>query len=381
MKKTLWTIGTIVIIALVIFLIGKFSKITSETGLDKDRQVIKIGVIAPLTGVRADAGEFTQNALKIAEKEIAENENLKYKLEFILEDTKYEPPVAVSALRKLLDFDGVKYVIGPYGSSEVMAAAPVAEEAKTIMLLTGAQSEEISQLGDYIFRIIHNSAQEAPVFAKFVAKKMKSDTLHFLVINSAISDPYLKSFRPSFEAEGKKIGVIEKFDQKATDYKTELAKIKVKNPTDIFLLASPKMVGLILKQANELGIKAQFYNIGVEGPEIFPIAGQLAEGLLYPYSYDNQSAEPRVKEFYENYLKNYGKTPDTIAANSYDAAHLLGGCLEKNGDNVELVKQCLYDTKNFKGASGTFSIDANGDAVKDIFIKTIKNGQYVRFVE
>lgn len=380
MNKTFWIIGVIVVVLLLItFFVGNLSDPAEP--LTQGKQIVKIGVLAPLTGVRADGGEFTRNAIKIAEEEIAENKNLKYQLEFFLEDTKYEPPVAVSALRKLIDFDNVKYVIGPYGSSEVMAAAPVAETAKTIMIITGAQSEEISQLGDYIFRIIHNSAQEAPVFAKFVAKKMKSDTLHFLAINSAISDPYLKSFRPSFEAEGKKIGLIEKFDQKASDYKTELVKIKNENPTDIFLLASPKMAGLILKQANELGIKAQFYNIGVESPEIFPIAGQLAEGLFYPYSYDNQSGEQRVKAFYESYLKNYDKVPDTIAANTYDAIYLLSGCFEKNGDNVESVKQCLYETTDFRGASGTFSIDKNGDAVKDIFIKTIKDGQFVRFFE
>ena len=201
------------------------------------------------------------------------------------------------------------------------------------------------------------------------------------MINTAITDPYLKSFRPVFEATGKRIGLIEKFDQKATDFKTELTKIKAANPTDIFLIASPKLVGLILKQANDLGLKAQFYNIGVEGPDIVLIAGPLAEGLLYPYSYDNHGREQEVKIFYEKYQQKFGGEPDTLAANSYDVAYLLSECLEENGDDVEKVKICLYNTKDFKGASGMFSIDQNGDAVKNIFIKIIKNGKFVRFSE
>lgn len=373
------TLKTIIWLVIAILLLWGAVVIFDGKKVETEKETIKIGVVMPLTGVRADAGEYTQNALDIAEAEINSDEERKYRIEFAIEDTKYEPPVAVSGLRKLIDFDKVHYVIGPYGSSEVNAAAPIAEQAGVVMVLPGAQSEEISQLGDYIFRVIHNSAQEAPVFAKFVAGNIKSDTLHFLAINTAITDPYLKSFRPAFEAEGKKVGLIEKFDSKATDFKTELTKIKAKNPTDIFLLASPKMVGLIIKQASELGIKAQFYNIGVEGPDIVAVAGPLAEGLLYPYSYDSKGSEPRVSAFYEKYVSQFGSEPDTIAANSYDTAYLLSDCFEKVGDSAVAVKDCLYTVKDYAGASGTFSIDQNGDAVKNIFIKTIKDGKFVRY--
>lgn len=373
LKMVIWLIVLILVVFVISKIFGEEKVVTAET--------ISIGVLAPLTGPRADAGEFTKNALALAEEEIQNNQDLQYKLKFLHEDTKYEPPVAVTAFRKLLDFDKVQYVIGPYGSSEVLAVAPVAEQSKVVLVVTGAQSDEISQLGDYIFRIIHNSAQEAPIFAKFVAGKMKSDTLHFLAINTAITDPYLKSFTPSFEAEGKKIGVVEKFAQTATDFKTELIKIKSQNPTDIFLLASPKLAGLIIKQANELGIHAQFYNIGVEGPDLVGIAGPLAEGLLYPYSYDNHSSEPRIKDFYQKYMDRFGKEPDTIAANSYDAAFMLSHCLEENGNDVEKVKSCLYTIKDFNGASGIFSIDQNGDAIKNIFVKTVRDGTFVRYEE
>lgn len=377
MNKTIKIIIWVVVLAVIIW--GAVALTGKKNATPTEKQTIKIGVVMPLTGIRADAGEFTKNALDIARTEINSNQNLKYRIDLAMEDSKYEPPVAVSALRKLLDYDKIHYVIGPYGSSEVAAAAPIAEQAGVVMIIPGAQSEEISQMGDYIFRVIHNSAQEAPIFAKFVAGKLKSDTLHFLAINTAITDPYLKSFRPVFEAEGKKIGLIEKFDQKTTDFRTELTKIKVKNPTDIFLLASPKMVGLILKQANDLGVKSQFYNIGVEGPDLVSVGGRFAEGLLYPYSYDAQGSEPRVKAFYEAYTNKFGVEPDTIAANSYDAAYLLSGCFEQYGDNAMAVKNCLYNVKDFNGASGAFSIDQNGDAIKNIFVKTVKDGKFVRY--
>jgi len=367
-RSILWLVVLALIIAGV-FAIGR----QKETG------AIKIGVIAPLTGVRADAGEFTKNALAIAEEEINADSARRFKAQFIFEDSKYEPAPAVSALRKLIDVDGVHYIIGPHGSSEVLAVAPVAEQGKVLLIAPASQTSEVSQAGDYIFRVIHNSAQEAPVSAAFVGKKMKSDTAHFLALNTAITNAYLKDFPPPFEAAGKKIGLVEKFDSRAGDFKTELVKIKAKNPSDIFLIATPKHAGLILKQASDLGIKAQFYNIGVEGPELIQLAGSAAEGLLYPYSYDSTGDGGKTKHFYDAYTARFAREPDTVAANVYDAAFLIADCIEKVGNEVEDVKQCLYETANFNGASGVFDIDDNGDAVKTIFFKTVKDGKFVRY--
>ncbi|MEK7579430.1 MAG: ABC transporter substrate-binding protein [Patescibacteria group bacterium] len=369
MKKTLWIVGIIIVLLIIVAAASRSPKEASG-------EPIKIGVIAPLTGARADAGEYIRNALVLAQEDI-EKSSRRNSFEFVVEDSKYEAPTAISAYRKLVDFDGVKYIVGPYGSSEVMAVGPVAEEAKVVLLLPGAQSDEISALGDYIFRIIHHSAQEAPVFAKFIAEKMKGDTLHFLLLNTAITEPYLKVFTPAFENSGKKIGFTEKYDVTTTDFRAGLLKIKNLEPSDIFLIATPKHAALILEQARELGITAQFYNIGVEGPELLTTPNGAAEGLLYPYSYDNRSDEKTISTFNNAYLSRFGTVPDTVAANAYDAAMLLVKCINRVGDDVTRVKDCLYETKEYAGASGTFSIDENGDAIKTIIIKTIKNSQFV----
>ncbi len=340
---------------------------------------IRVGAILPLTGARADGGEFGRNGLAIAEGEINADSRRKYKIEFIYEDSKYEPQTAVTAFQKLKGLDGVKYIVGAYGSSETLAIAPLAEQSKIILMTPASQSDEISESGDYIFRIIHNAAQEAPVFARFVAGKMKGDTIHFLAQNTDITPSYLKNFRPIIEQAGKKVGLVEKFEAKTADFKTHLSKLKERKPTDIFLIAIPKHAGLILKQAAELGMQAQFYNIGVEGPDIVSIAGTEAEGLLYPYSYDSQSDEEEVRSFYRKYLERYGKSPDTVAANAYDIAYLLSDCFEKNGDDVEKTKRCLYGTKDYRGAGGKFTFDENGDAIKQFIVKTIENGQFVKY--
>ena len=100
---------------------------------------------------------------------------------------------------------------------------------------------------------------------------------------------------------------------------------------------------------------------------------------MYPYSYESAGNSGKIKRFYDTYTTRFASEPDTVAANVYDAAFLIAGCVERVGDEVEKVKQCLYEMNDFNGASGVFSIDENGDAVKAIFFKRVKDGQFVKY--
>jgi len=370
-SKKWWVGGVVVIIIIIIAVIVTPSK---KIG------TINIGIIGPFTGARTEAGNFMKNALMIAEKEINTSNSKKFKINFIYEDSKYEPPVAVSAYQKLKNVNLVNYLIGPMGSSEVLAIAPLAEKDKTLLITPGSQTDKISQAGDYIFRLMHKNSHEIPSFGKLIASQIKDSPLYVISINTDIAEPYSSGLKSILETNGSTLGVMEKVDPKEVDFKTVLLKLKVQNPKYLLMIATTKQEGLIIKQANDLGLNiSKYFGLGVEGPEIVDIAGKLAEGLLYPYSYDSSSLEKNIIKFKNKYIETYNKEPDAIAANSYDAAYLISGCLEKVGDNVNLVKQCLYDTRDFEGAGGKFSIDSNGDAIKEIFIKTIKDGQFIKF--
>ena len=353
------------------FLLAVFSPVQAE--------IVKIGILAALTGVRADGGAYLRAGVSIAQNEIGEDPARKYKLQFIFEDSQYLPQTAVSAFWKLKNVDHVNFIIGGQGSSDTLAVAPLAERTRTIFITPAAGSDEISDAGDYIFRTMHNTAQEAPVSSKLVAGQMKGDTIHFLALSTAITPSYLKHFKPAIEKRGKKVGLVEEFDALATDMRAQITKIKSEGATDVFLLATPTQLGLIMKQSQGLGFKPQFYTMGVQGPETIKVGGDAAEGLLYCYSYDDESREPQVRRFLEKYSALYQDAPDGIAANAYDAAYLLSDCFEKTGPEANAVKTCLYQVHEVHGASGTFSFDNNGDAVRRFIVKTIRDQKFVKY--
>lgn len=66
-----------------------------------------------------------------------------------------------------------------------------------------------------------------------------------------------------------------------------------------------------------------------------------------------------------------------FAVNAYDAVYLVKLAIEKGGYNGEGIENALYSIKDFPGVNGTLSFDKNGDVVKPLTIKTVKNGKFV----
>jgi branched-chain amino acid transport system substrate-binding protein len=190
-------------------------------------------------------------------------------------------------------------------------------------------------------------------------------------------------FEKEFENLGGKILISEGFEQDAKDFRTQLIKIKAKNPKVIFIPVYYIEAGLILKQAKELGIKAQFLSgDSIEKPEFIEIAGELAEGIIFGApTYDPESKESLIKNFVDKYQSKFGKKPTVVAAHAYDATNIIALTLEKCEENATCIKDELYKIKDFPGVSGKTSFDKNGDAIKEILLKTVKNGQFVLYEE
>ena len=348
------------------------------------KETIKIGVVLPLTGPSADGGNYVKNGLLLAQDELNKAEDnadqdLAYHYELLFQDSMYDPKTAVSAVRKLIDSDQVKYIVGAQGSSETLAITPIAEENKVILITPGSQSDKISQAGDYIFRTQVNTAQESPFLAEHIFKAIGSKPLGLLLLNTEYGESIINNFNPKFESLGGNIAGVERFEPKETDYRTPLSKLKEKGARFILMGALRQNGGHIIKQAKELDMKVRFFATSpIEGKELLEIAGEAAEGLEYSYPYDPKGSGKEEKEFREKYKAVYGSENEMLSANGYDTLKILSQCIEQEKSDVEKVKTCLYTIKEYAGASGVFSLDQNGDAVKHMIIKTVKDRTFIK---
>lgn len=350
-----------------------------NVGCSKKSKEIKIGVINSLTGSGAPYCENLQNALLLAEKEINLSGGIKgRKIKLIMEDDKTSPTVAVSAMNKLVNVNKVPVIIGPASSSSVMACAPIANKTKTVLLSPGAASPNITEAGDFIFRNRASGAAEGIEIAKFAYKKLRLRKIAILYINTDYGPGFSKAFETQFTQLGGHIVGVETYDQGATDFRTQITKLKRLNPDGVYLVGVPIEAGNILKQSSEMGFTTQFLTNNMESPDLIKIAGKAAEGIYFAIpAFDPNSPHPKVQEFVKKYRAKYGRDPDMFAVNAYDAVYLVKLAIKKGGYNGERIKNAFYGIKDFPGINGNLSFDENGDVVKPLTIKTVKKGKFV----
>ena len=372
MKRNIWIgIGIIVVVALAILLIVTQTK--------KEPEEIKIGAILPLTGDTAKYGQNTKNGIDLALEELNLNGGIdNHRIYVIYGDSQLDPKKAVSIFQKMITVNKIILFLGPLGSSEVLAVAPIANKKKVIILATAASSPQITNAGDYIFRNVMSDLFDGRAVAEFAFNNLGKKTAGIIYVNNDFGIGLKESFKSFFEEYGGKIVSDETFNSGDTDFRTQLTKTKKAAPEVVFLAGQSEM-GYILRQAAELGIKTQWVSFSMfEDPEILKIAGKAANGVYYTYRvFDPESDILVVKKFYENYKRKYGQEPDIFAGLSYDAVRILAYAIEKGGEDIERVKDALYNIRNFPGVVGKTTFDKNGDVIKPIGIKIVKNGKFV----
>ena len=338
-----------------------------------------IGAICPLTGDAAVYGAWFKKGLDLAVEEINAAGGINgIKVKIIYEDSRALPEDGVSAMSKLVNIQKVPVVIGAMASSVTLAVAPIAERTKTVLISPASSSPKITQAGDYIFRNWPSDLFEGREMADFAYSELGIKKIAILYINNDYGLGIKEVFEKHFERLGGEIIITERYEQGGTDFRTQLTKIKDRQPEAIYLPTMAKEAGLILKQAKEIGVKSRFLSImGIEAPTMLEIAGDAAEGVIYSYpGFDPDSPYDIVQEFQEKYKVKYGEKAEAFAAHAYDAMKIVALAIERGGYTPEGIKDALYKIKDFPGVAGLTTFDENGDVIKQVMIKIIKEGKF-----
>lgn len=182
------------------------------------------------------------------------------------------------------------------------------------------------------------------------------------------------------EQKGNKVILTQGYKQDETDFKPVLLRIKSAKPDAVYLVSYYKDAGLVLRQAKEIGLKTQFFGAtAVESPKLIEIAGDAAEGLIYPIitDFDPENPTPVAKRFIENFKKKFGVAPDWVSSHSHDAVIVVAEAMKKGGATGPGIKKAIDSQRRFEGVTGKIVFDENGDVIdKPVTIKTVRNGKF-----
>lgn len=360
-----------------------FTGCSSSKGNDKE---IKVGANFEVTGGVANYGNQALKGIKLAIKQANENGGVLGKqINLIVADNKSEASEAANAATKLISQDGVKVLLGPATTSNMLAASQIATDNKIPAITPTGTNPKITvengQVKPYIFRSCFIDPLQGEVMADFATKTLNVKTAAIYVDSSSdYSKGLAEVFAKKFAEAGGTIVAQESFLQKDQDFKSTLTKLKASNPEVIFIPAYYEEVGKIVKQARELGIKAQLLGTdGWDDPKIVDVAGAEAlEGAFFSNHYSPQDTDPNVVSFVEAYRKEYNQEPSALAVLGYDAALVVVDALKRAGsDDPEKIRQALEETKDLQITVGKISLDKNHNPIKSAVVIEMKNGKQV----
>lgn len=348
-----------------------------QAGTDSDQ--IKIGADLELTGGISTFGNSTLNGVKLAFKEInAAGGVLGKKIVLVSEDNKSEPAEAANAAKKLIEQDQVLAIIGAVASSNTLAAAPIAQAAQVPMITATSTNPQVTDTGDYIFRTCFIDPFQGTIMSKFATNTLKAKTAAvFTDITSDYSKGLTEVFKADFQKLGGKIIAQESYAQKDTDYNAQLTKIKAANPDVIYIPGYYTEVGLIIKQARQLGLKQPFLGTdGWDSPKLTEIAGTATNNGYFSNHYSPDDQAPAIQDFVKKYEAEYGQVPDALATLGYEGGLILADAIKRAGKaDRQAIRDALAATKDFPATTGNITLDEKRNPIKAAVIIEMKDGK------
>ncbi|MCL5010795.1 MAG: ABC transporter substrate-binding protein [Patescibacteria group bacterium] len=335
--------------------------------------------MGPLTGDAAIYGASPKKGAELAISEINANGGINgKKLELVAEDSKCDAKEAVNAINKLANIDKVKFIIGGMCSSETLAAAPIAESNKVVMVSPVSTNYKVSQAGDYIFRTVASDALQGKKAAE-LAYQMGFRKTAILYISTNDYGPGLEMvFKAEFAKLGGQVVISESHAAGDADFRTQLTKMKSANPDVLYLPSQMPENALVVKQAKELGIACQIIGTEtIQDEKFIEAVGEAANGIIFTSFTQYKGATAYA--FSAKFKQMFGEEKAIYSDYAYDAVYALSKAMAtcKNPQDSECVKAELYKT-DFVGATGPVAFDENGDVEgKDFAVFKIENNKFV----
>lgn len=331
--------------------------------ISQSEDVIKIGGLAPLTGDAASYGLMAQKIINLRVKQINQAGGIHGKhIEILWEDGKCDPNTASQATQKLINVDKVKIITGFSCSGSQLAAAPIAEKNEVILMGSLTSSPEITHAGDFSFRTFASDASQGKILGKSASEKFQK--IGMIVEQSDYAMSVAEVFSENFEGEI----VREDFLPTESDFRTRITKLKNEDIEMIFLCPqSPAKIDILLKQLAEQNWEKPIWGNEMLGndTEVIKKYFSLLEKNEAVSAIFIAPHNTKVENFIRDFNTEYGKDPRyfTYTGATVDSIDILAEVL-KNVDDVnstEEIRDKLHTVKNWRGASGIFSIDKNGD--------------------
>ena len=345
-------------------------------------EVIKIGVLEPLSGAAEDGGRLELEGIKLANEMFPEV--LGRKVQLVIADNESDREKSRRLADRLIKEYGVSAVIGSWGSSLSLSAGDTFSGTGIPAVAPSATNPGVTSGNEYYFRANFLDSFQGEVLARMAYEELEADTAVILYEKgSEYSQGLAAFFEKEFaELAGSSEGILYKagYESSETDFTSVLEKIYELKPDVIFAPGGFTQSAMLIRQAKRMGIRSQFLGGDTwETHEFLNLGGEAVEGAMLTTSFSSEKpVNWTSRRFIYRYKKKYGREPLSLSALGYDSYRIIIEAMKRAGtaEDGKSLRDEIAATADFRGATGKISFDENGNALKDVVVMQVKNGKF-----
>lgn len=361
---------------------------SSSTGTKQDKDSVKIGVNMELSGAAAGYGNAQKQGIQLAVSEINKKGGIdvngrKKKIKLIMRDNKTAISTSASVAAQLATKEKVAAIVGPATTNAGTAEIPNITKAKVPSVSPSATDpnytlQKNGKVQPFVFRACYQNNFQGGSAAKFVMNNIKAKRVAVYTDNSSdYGNGLAKAFKKTYKG---KIVDSQTFSEGDKDFNAVLTSFKAKKVDAIYVPGYYTEVGLIIKQARQIGIKAPIVGSdGMADPKLVQIAGAKNASKIYyttPFSTQVAAKDPTASKFMRDFKNRYHEEAPTFSALAYDAVYMIKEAIEneKSDDSAKITKG-LEQIKDFTGVTGKITVDKDHNPEKPIAVEELINGK------
>lgn len=352
---------------------------------------IKIGVPVPLSGDYASAGTDIYHGAQLAADYVNSHGGVNGKKITLLQaDDACSAQVGAQAAAKLIS-QGVVAVAGGYCSTASLPELSAFHRAGIPFVMDASTNPQLTEQGyAEAFRDIGRDDAQGPFVAKFISQFLHAKTAAVMNDNSTYSKGLADATVAALKQDGVKVVYNNSITPGQSDYTPALTSVKSANPDVFYYSGYFSEAALLLKQGQQIGLKAQMMGgDATNDPSLLKTAGTAANGFILDTAPLAAQLGAEGQQFLTNYKQKFSDTPGPYSVYEYDAVRVLAQAIQnakstKGSDIVAALKKI-----NYKGITGEIQFNSKGDRTKPEYItlkvvngqftpfKTLQNGQWV----
>ena len=343
---------------------------------------VRVGAYLSLSGADSTFGTDTREGIELALEQVNAAGGVKgHKVTVLYEDDKSSAQEASNKVRELIDRDGVVALLGEVASSRSMSGGLIANTKHVPMVTPSSTANEVTRDRAYVFRTCFTNTQHGDAAARYAHDQMKSHAAAILyVAQDNYSSGLAQTFRDSFKRQGGTIAIEKGYQKGETNFTTYLSDVKAAAPDVVFVPVYYADMVQIARQAKPVGLASSLFVGGDawDSADLLEGAGAELEGAHFVDHFAPDVPSPSAQAFLTAFRAKFGHEPGSLTAQGYDGAGLLFDAMSRaKGTSADAIKDALAATKNYAGATGALTIDANHDAIKPVVVVAIQAKKFV----